>query len=693
MIRGIQTASIGASALVSLALASASYAQCTIDPAPNYVQNDGGCPVTGVADTNGGCNVVPNAFQATGTISSATPSFTIGGTVGYDSVSGSRDLDWFTFTVTERCFVDFTVSMVHPDLTPSTAFQVFFGNPADCASFAGFQYAACPATFGEQACEPGTYAVVVTVPFAATEPCGTSYTINVTSRFSVYPECGAPGTGNCGIATPSVLGCDDFACCDKICTTDPLCCAIGWDTNCATLAQAPAAAGGCGIFVYSCNPVAGAPSNDCATAGQLVNLDTITAFDNTLASTDGPNTGQCGADTAKDVWFIVQAPADGNMTLTATSPTQDVVLSAYNLGTSASVDGAQLANNFIGCIDNLGIGGETGVLGGVQAGNYYLWRVGIWGNPTTPGIEGAAGAGNITIALERVVYDTGVHVAVCTSAGVATNLGLSSGAINATSPQRWLAVPFTVVDPDGAGPQTSWRLSLMQPEGFVPAGVVNEKLNWIIWSRNGFTPPNYLNDQVASGQLTFPAALGANGEADIPMDLVLEAGDYYLSVFASAVGNPCRPSDAQPTFSNFAWFVGAPNGIVPTNGGGVYYALRSAVQQGSGPADEVVIAGGTSPCEGNTAAAGFVNYTFAGAYTECAGGIPGSSLSPALHILGAPEAANACPTDLNGDGTTGSADLSILLNGWGGSSPDLNGDGLVGSADLSVLLNGWGACP
>ena len=53
----------------------------------------------------------------------------------------------------------------------------------------------------------------------------------------------------------------------------------------------------------------------------------------------------------------------------------------------------------------------------------------------------------------------------------------------------------------------------------------------------------------------------------------------------------------------------------------------------------------------------------------------------------------ACPSDLNGDGTTGSADLSILLNGWGTSSPDLNGDGVVGSADITIILNGWGACP
>jgi hypothetical protein len=52
-----------------------------------------------------------------------------------------------------------------------------------------------------------------------------------------------------------------------------------------------------------------------------------------------------------------------------------------------------------------------------------------------------------------------------------------------------------------------------------------------------------------------------------------------------------------------------------------------------------------------------------------------------------------CPTDINGDGTTGSADLASLLNGWGTSSPDLNGDGTVGAADLSTLLGAWGACP
>ncbi len=64
-----------------------------------------------------------------------------------------------------------------------------------------------------------------------------------------------------------------------------------------------------------------------------------------------------------------------------------------------------------------------------------------------------------------------------------------------------------------------------------------------------------------------------------------------------------------------------------------------------------------------------------------------------INVTQAGTCAPACPTDINGDGSTGSQDLSILLNGWGTASPDLNGDGVVGSADLSIMLNGWGACP
>lgn len=51
----------------------------------------------------------------------------------------------------------------------------------------------------------------------------------------------------------------------------------------------------------------------------------------------------------------------------------------------------------------------------------------------------------------------------------------------------------------------------------------------------------------------------------------------------------------------------------------------------------------------------------------------------------------ANPADLNGDGSVGPADLSVLLAAWGTPGPgDLSGDGTVGPADLTALLAAWG---
>jgi len=53
-----------------------------------------------------------------------------------------------------------------------------------------------------------------------------------------------------------------------------------------------------------------------------------------------------------------------------------------------------------------------------------------------------------------------------------------------------------------------------------------------------------------------------------------------------------------------------------------------------------------------------------------------------------------CAGDLDGDGTTGQADLGILLSDWGcsgGDCPgDLDGDGETGQSDLGILLGDWG---
>lgn len=57
-----------------------------------------------------------------------------------------------------------------------------------------------------------------------------------------------------------------------------------------------------------------------------------------------------------------------------------------------------------------------------------------------------------------------------------------------------------------------------------------------------------------------------------------------------------------------------------------------------------------------------------------------------------------CPTDIDGDGTTGPSDLAQLLGAWGPCDPDpcaadIDTDGQVDSADLALLLGAWGACP
>ncbi len=55
-----------------------------------------------------------------------------------------------------------------------------------------------------------------------------------------------------------------------------------------------------------------------------------------------------------------------------------------------------------------------------------------------------------------------------------------------------------------------------------------------------------------------------------------------------------------------------------------------------------------------------------------------------------------CPSDLDGSGSVGTSDLSILLAAWGPTTTgcgDLDGDGNVGPIDLAILLRTWGPCP
>lgn len=50
--------------------------------------------------------------------------------------------------------------------------------------------------------------------------------------------CGGPGTIDCFLANPGVLGCEDLSCCEVVCADIPLCCELplGWIQGCADIA-------------------------------------------------------------------------------------------------------------------------------------------------------------------------------------------------------------------------------------------------------------------------------------------------------------------------------------------------------------------------------------------------------------------------------------------------------------------------
>ena len=71
--------------------------------------------------------------------------------------------------------------------------------------------------------------------------------------------------------------------------------------------------------------------------------------------------------------------------------------------------------------------------------------------------------------------------------------------------------------------------------------------------------------------------------------------------------------------------------------------------------------------------------------------LPGATSGALSLTLSVTVTASGNPADLDGDGSVGGPDLSILLNQWGGAgTADLDGDGTVGGGDLAILLNAWG---
>ena len=154
-----------------------------------------------------------------------------------------------------------------------------------------------------------------------------------------FASCGT-ATNACTVTSASG-GCSDSACCDVVCGFSPECCAVVWDSDCVQAGVTQ-----CGNFVYACEP---GVSNDCALTPMVIDATATpltVAFDNTNASTDGPNdiNTLCTSLMGKDLWYqIGPMPADADVTISmcGLGNVGDSVITTYSLGAVAGLDDGQ----------------------------------------------------------------------------------------------------------------------------------------------------------------------------------------------------------------------------------------------------------------------------------------------------------------------------------------------------------------
>jgi hypothetical protein len=464
-------------------------------------------------------------------------------------------------------------------------------------------------------------------------------------------------------ATP---GCSNAGCCVQVCEFEPLCCAVEWDEFCVE-----AAVKLCGLYVYECPTGSSFPANNCPTGATVVSGGDSLAFNTLTASTVGPRQPQCNSADAdeqiwSDLWYSFTAPGDGSFSAsTCGTASFDTKIAIYDIG-NGTYNPADLPDLFIACNeDGPDCPDATSFLEIlVEANVTYLVRLG--------GFLEATGNGTVVFEFLNVIYNTGGTRQILNN-GAPISLGLSSGYLNATFPQRWIASPFTVPAP--TAPDTdSWLVQTIAANGFTPAGSVNETMEWIIWERDAATNAAPVDgEQVVSGSVPFPAPIDdptgdpTDEQHDIATDFVLAPGDYYLTVYAAN-------STGGASAANFAWFCNAPDGIDLVDAQGPF-CWRSATQP--------------TP--------GFQRYTLPAQYQQQEGLDPNDLYAVGFKLLGVPYSGGEPPIlgDLNGDGIVNGADLAILLGCWGTvtnpacTPADLNADGAVNGADLAVQLGNW----
>ncbi len=241
-------------AAASLQVAGRAAAQCAND-AGNGDHDEGEmCQPGLIGPTTDGCNLVPYAFDELSAADFAGDgSAVICGTSS--TYNGARDTDWhrISFAALDAADADnngvVQISSHIVSEFESVTFFVSIGNPT-CAAVTVLSIGCGGPQGSVEAVETVTISehpngiVVFVAPglcsgagiFHGNE-CTTGlndYLLTIT--FSEPPTaCGDPDLGPCN--TPSAVpGCEDPVCCEQVCASLPLCCALEWSQPCAEMA-------------------------------------------------------------------------------------------------------------------------------------------------------------------------------------------------------------------------------------------------------------------------------------------------------------------------------------------------------------------------------------------------------------------------------------------------------------------------
>jgi hypothetical protein len=463
-------------------------------------------------------------------------------------------------------------------------------------------------------------------------------------------QCGLPGQGSC-TSTHGSPGCSDAQCCGAVCALVPNCCIYGWDQLCVDVAESA-----CGYCTLVCPTggmqeaeSCGARTNEACASGQSA---ASLALGQTLC---GRLVGSGGSTTDRDTFQFTLTDGDGDgkvrivMRFAAEGPAFAALVPAtcpLNLG------GAVFHLNSSGCAPY-----ETAAC--VPPGAYRVFvAMGTFPTPTPTSTVDCVSPR--WYQLKCTASDSGCAPACGQGSGPCFDAHLGPGCDNPACCE-----PACILDPACCTEQ--WDVDCARSAA-VACGV-----------------PVPLND-VCEGAL--------------PVRSVQTVAFSTIRATADALALPASCNTGSGgEFGPDVWFRynGERSGNIVVTTCGSATDMRIAVYDATCGSPTLVACNSSSPLcvPGNGARAQFQSACGREYLIRVGGENPTLSGSGTLTISGqGPICPAFCPADINRDGTVTGADLGLLLGNWNFfGTGDLNQDGTVNGADLGLLLGAWGTCP